>query len=448
MRKWCILMAMLFSLSACIAAPTPLSQLPPEPNTEQPTNWEDVVGIDPQGNPHSVEFVLREYDTNYVTLPDINGEAVSQLKMDIDYPLLAETPTGFIGVAGVPGYWQVSITEYDILGNVLWNKLHTVPPKHTLHQLFPLREGFCYFIYGWEQDGGRDLVMCNEQGEELWRLSLPVETLRVFQLESGLLVAGAGRDGNLFVGKVNSRGKLTSSKVLGGTSNDTFSDTLSGIHYQSGLGLIITGRKQSTGGDFVGVGQGQEFVACIDENLNLVWTHAVANHETLSEEILIADDAIYVPGSTLGGESTKGFLLKLDFQGGRVWKQEALSTGFGPQSIAALDSRLILGAGGRNEGLILVLNQDGEVLDRWELMFAPHSLQATVDGGFMVLSRRDVKPIPQPKILNDIWLDTEVLVAKYTAELELEWRKTYNLYPDERRVEYVWLLTNGTIVLP
>ena len=71
----------------------------------------------------------------------------------------------------------------------------------------------------------------------------------------------------------------------------------------------------------------------------------------------------------------------------------------------------------------------------------------TSDGGFIIVSIRNIKTIPRPVYISSIWYDSETVVTKYDKGYKVEWRKTYDGIKDAVGFDRVLPLSDGSVVL-
>ena len=74
-------------------------------------------------------------------------------------------------------------------------------------------------------------------------------------------------------------------------------------------------------------------------------------------------------------------------------------------------------------------------------------ISPTNDGGFIMVSSRNINTIPQPAYISSIWYDTETVVTKYDKEYKVEWRKTYDSVKDALGFDKVLPLSDGSVVV-
>lgn len=423
--------------------------------------------------------------TNYVKLDDVNPDAVPEAKLGINVgifnPIIVETDDGFL--CGYVFNLDVSlvskgtkhtprIKKLDKTGKVVWEKDYDYEVySGRLNNLLVCVDGSFIFsveTYPRYSDTGMIfdksfIIKCDKDGKELWK--------RDFDDYSGKMLMNVfltGKDeitavgewnvndekqsqadgaGDIVITKLDGDGNVLVQKSFGGSDFDCLNIS----KYDKELGIIINGRTQSYDGDFA-IDKDIEtadFIACIDENLNLRWVyHAEKNENLVYDQLALSDDCVYI----LGGyryTTPPGFVVKLDRNGNKAWTKSELNSGLWGRTVSVLkNGDLVVGLGQQNNGIIVVLDKDGNEKKRLEeLKLVPTIITPTDDGGFIVTSTREIRTVPQPLYISSIWFDTEFVAMKYSSDYTLNWRKTYDGYKDKMGQDHVFPFEDGSIVV-
>lgn len=247
--------------------------------------------------------------------------------------------------------------------------------------------------------------------------------------------------------KYDELGKEIQRRTYGGSDFDTVYEA----KYNAKMGIVIAGVSQSRDGDFANESN-SPFVACIDgETLELKWVYPVQIADSV---YYVADDAVFVVHNEgdpyKGSGALKLSVVKLDSQGRKLWHTQPLDQWI--TSIAQLrDGRIIVvqsfaERSGRRSGAITCYSRWGEELAKITGdCYGP--VTPTEDGGFMLLSIRNIKTVPQPLYISSIWYDTETVVCKYDSLGSLEWRKTYDAVQDAIGFDHILPQQDGSVII-
>lgn len=266
-----------------------------------------------------------------------------------------------------------------------------------------------------------------------------------------IVVGRTGENGgysDICITKYDSSGMELKKQTYGGSDFDW----ASAAKYNTQIGIVISGISQSKDGDFAN-DSNSPFIACINpETLEVKWTSPVQVADSVYH---VSDKAVYVvrnEGKKYNGKGElKLSIVKLDAYGNKVWATEQLSQWIG--GITELRDGRVIGIqkfsdfqGGQKGGAINCYGKDGEKLLTFEADCYGDVMPAN-DGGFMIVSVRNKKTIPQPVYISSIWYDTETVVTKYDKDYKIEWRKTYDSIKDAIGVDKVLPLSDGSVML-
>jgi len=272
----------------------------------------------------------------------------------------------------------------------------------------------------------------------------------------GLLIVSDGNDG-YFIAHDGDRSTYTDINIVhydatGDIINEkTYIgndyDSVYRIKFDPSMGIFIEGISQSTNGDFENFDYNTPFIACIDpDTLNIKWWYPVQFAEDVFE---LNGNSVYAAERYADTEDSIPSVVQLDANGNKVWQSEPLAQWLHDISVLQ-DGRLVVVCRYVNEqandidSTISIFSPNGDNLGRLK---ADHygKITPTDDGGFISLSVRNVKTIPQPVYVSAIWFDTETVITKYSANYTIEWRKTYDTYKDSTDRDIVIPQPDGSV---
>lgn len=240
--------------------------------------------------------------------------------------------------------------------------------------------------------------------------------------------------------KMKKNGTVAAEKIYGGTNFDFVYNA----QYQKGLGLVLQGRSQSYDGAFAGT-QNSGFLALVNpETLELCWVFTPPPGDNLDTVLAAAGDGVFYFANHNQGESS--YIGKVDRAGKQVWQSD-FSPEYVPCMAALKDGSLVFFDGdyAAPEGPCLArMGQEGSILQKLA-MDSCRDIVPTDDGGFFTVQVRNIKIVPQPAYISSIWFDTETVVTKFSADFEIEWRKTYDKIKGDRGEDCVYPQPDGTV---
>lgn len=443
------------------------------------------------------EFPLSGgFEMNYCILEDINTQLIEEVEADLvleDYsiPLVREVSDGYIiGVMETVFSAETTSKEYTLPikkpviykigkdGKQLWKQTYDYSFKGgNMSNLETYEDGRILFsISNWPTTSMGSpayekayIIQCDQEGNELWKHTYDDYIGSLFKyifLTEKEEIIGVGEwfamdqqqtmDSNssdIVVTSLDDKGNIVKQNSYGGENNEY----CQGAVYDHNLGIVITGWTLSKTGDFgtKSIDQNNmDYIACIDESLNLKWvTNSEKDERYNYDQIVVKDNVVYVVGY-----SSKEQLLASSLDEGRItehvfWQkfnedgesiQKQYEDLLGWARLCVLENNeVVIGSGGQNEGYLLIYDNAGEKIKTIDqLEFAPHEIIATADQGFIVKSNRDIKGLPQPIYMSCMWMDVEVALVKYNSQWVIEWCKTYDDYKEEIRVDFVLPIGN------
>lgn len=432
---------------------------------------------------------------NYSVLENIESDLIKEIEANIvlednSIPLVKEVSNGYIiGVMEIDSTKESSSPKntspyknpvlYKIGkdGKVLWKQTYDLSSQYgNMTNLLTYDDGRILFsISNWPKvsmgspaDQQSYLIQCDKKGNELWKKGYDDYIASLFKyifLTEDEKIIGVGEwfisDGqptlshdshsDIVVTYFDDNGTIINQKSFGGKDYEN----CKGAIYDQSVGIVISGWTFSKKGDFVTKYSDRryiDYIACIDESLNLKWVKHPNEDERYShDQMVVKDNMIYAVGKPYDEASTDGgiyakfvFWQKLNKDGEEILKQYYKESMQGLAKLCVLENNyVVVGIGDQNQGKLIIYDDKGEKIHIiYNLMYEPHEIIATVDQGFIVKSIRKVRTLPQPAYLSTTWIDKEVAIMKYDSNYDLEWRKIYDDYKDEIRVDFVLPLRN------
>lgn len=450
------------------------------------TPKEIVIDIDDMYN--SVDI-----DIGYVELENLNEDNVPEIDLEY-YP----EDSDFILKEVSDGYICVSLEEYedensseDCLspmvyrfnedGKLSWKKHY----DYTTHggkigQVLTFNDdSFLFHIdsyHNWTEgkliDDNCYLIKCDKNGEEEWTkeysnsnrdmltnilLSDSEEILIVgeWRAKDGKKYGDTDKDlredinNDIVITKLDTEGNMIEQKSFGG-SNDEHLDI---VGYDRKLGIIIEAISLSNDGPFavdIIDKWNNDFIACIDEkNLEIKWIYRLTEGKyTTKNRFAINNGMVYmIVTQNNGNRQHSQSLITIDDKGNATklmtHTYEQMADKFNSLKILQ-NGDIVMGKGNQYMGSLRIFDNTGKekkVID--DINLVPDEIIPTDDGGFIIKSRRQIKTVPQPIFISSIWYDTELVMAKYDSNYNIEWRKTYDRYENNHYWDCVIPLNNG-----
>ena len=455
---------------------------------------------------------------SYIRLDDINKYSVPEIKLQFDIGMygnvIRETTDGYLygNMLSLDekssDSWDAEkvpkIRKLDKNGKVIWEKIYDYKTySGQLNNLLVYHDdSFLFSVNTYPRTKDNQMVYeksyiikCDKSGTELWKSDFDDYSGSLFQnifitSSNEIIIVGqcyskAGRQtkgdasqanelngdasqtnelngdasDDIVVIKLDKSGNILNQKSFGGSDFDN----LYNARYDEEIGIIINGRTQSKDGDFAANTKeveynNVEFVACIDNDLNLKWVvHENDKKKFITMPPAISEGFIYVVGGHVSGiaagsgsnAAPDGFLMKLDKNGKKIFEKTHLFNNYWGQTLSVLNNGdIVIGTGKQNQGIIIIIDKYGNVKKELEdIKFSPGNIVPTEDGGFITTAHRIIKTVPQPPVISSIWYDTELVVVKYGSNYSIEWRKTYNKYKDEMGFDFVIPFKTGKVII-
>lgn len=262
--------------------------------------------------------------------------------------------------------------------------------------------------------------------KKLYEKILKDESAFILESEDGYFISATETNG-ILITKYDENGNEVKSKAFGSSDMNFLYD----IKLNKNVGIVFTAISDSYGGPVI---------TCIDyETFELKWEFNINN---VSSSFVVSDDGVFVLN-----DEVHSSLVKLNNEGKTIWNTSSLSQWV--HSVVELNSGDIVVSQnniGDNKYYLITFNKDGE-----EILNIPQDcfgeLTKTDDGGFIMVSIRNKKTVPQPVYVSAIWFDTETVVTKYDKDCNIQWRKTFDKVKDAVHVDSVIPQRDGSLVV-
>ena len=433
------------------------------------------------GNP-SEWIVIKGNISGYTKLKDIHPEKVRELQAALGFETnqksVVSTTDGFLhaGMKTDPTAKDATeekkipiIQKFNSSGKLIWEKEYGAYIQsgsigdviaYTDDSFLFSIQTYPYYIEGGAVYEECALFRCDKNGEILWKREFEDYTGRLMTITLSpepdiIYIVGDWRekDGiqtkeevpdSIVVTRLDSNGNVVQQKSFGGSDFDNVHQAA----YHPASGLVLLGSTQSHDGDFAleNEERRKDFLACMDEKFEMKWVVHAAKNESFSLRPILDDEgSVYLLSESFERADAPGkaFCNKFDRNGNEAWRKQ-MQEGYQGKTIVQFGTGdIIIGVGKQYDGIITILDSEGNekvVLTNIELN--PEEIYPVKDGGFIVLSTRIIKTVPQPPIISSIWYDTELVAVKYQKDLSIEWRKTYDKYKDQMGWES-WLAAKG-----
>lgn len=261
---------------------------------------------------------------DYVRLKDINPKVVPEIKLEFELlgnPLIIkEISSGYICATHKEyeepdkevekvgySYWLPIIRKLDEDYKIVWEK--EFDQKGQIDHLYVLDDDS--FLFSVKSMEYMNIIKCDDKGKQLWvkefDSSIPYNTPEVLLTDSkeilvielwiereygkkyrnGQQVIEGYGVGDIFITKLDQKGKKICQKEFGGTGYDIFNIA----KYHKDIGIIVKGCSSSIDGSFAKMGQERnDYIACIDENnLEVKWFYNY-DEDSFNDETLIEID--------------------------------------------------------------------------------------------------------------------------------------------------------------
>ena len=98
------------------------------------------------------------------------------------------------------------------------------------------------------------------------------------------------------------------------------------------------------------------------------------------------------------------------------------------------------------QGRLILISKDGEILKEADSdVFG--KITPTSDGGFIIVSERAVRSVPQPVYVSALWTDNETVATKFSEDFEILWRKTYDSVKGRTGTDTVTAKKDGSLMI-
>lgn len=293
------------------------------------------------------------YFDNYSILKNINTHLIKEIKANIylednSVPLVQEVSDGYIiGVmetdysAEVTSdekkqfYKNPTLYKIDKDGNLIWKQVYNHSISHSnMTNLATYDDGRILFsisrnprVSMSSPDNNKAyLVQCDQDGNEIWKHSYDDYYGSLFNFlfitkDKEIITVGTWYDSekkqtlgkpssDIVVTYLDEAGRIIKQKGYGGEKAEFCDSAI----YDPDIGVVFTGWTLSEAGDFVKQPRDidlSDYIACIDESLNLRWVKNPNDYERYNyEQILIKDNKVYAVGTVNDPEAYQKNVLE------------------------------------------------------------------------------------------------------------------------------------------
>ncbi len=269
------------------------------------------------------------------------------------------------------------------------------------------------------------------------------ESAVILETGDGYIAVGDTSDGSypgdVYIAKYDKNGKLICEKSYGGNDFD-YPYT---ARYNENAGLLISGKSQSPERVFGGV----PFVALFDkETLEFKWSKKV---QFAGSADYLSDTAAYLSCGKTTEDGVKIVITKVSKDGEIIWESEPLEQIISDISELSSGKVIVSQRYAENGDMVnkfILIDENGKILKETKIEIYGR-ITATDDGGFIMVSERPVRGVPQPAYISAIWTDNETVAAKYDENLRLVWRKTYDSLQGEVGTDTVVPRKDGSLMI-
>lgn len=422
------------------------------------------------------EMGRLEMNMNYIPLEDVQTDLMHEVVGEVllpqwSRPIVEKVSDGFV-VVDLPTMDeddnnQPVLYKLDLSGRLLWQREYDIKLEGgTLDNLLIYSDGRILFsISHWPEismgvPGNQQthIIQCDADGSMIWEKEYDdfigsrfkymfltkeeqIMCIGEWYAENGIQTYEY-TDSDIVITLLDDQGEMIKEISYGGLDNEY----CQGAVYQQDMGLVFSGWSLSKDGELVTRNYNShtlDYVACVDSCLDIQWVHHPEKEERYYyDQVQIRDNRIYLVGYKWlkDGQNLRDiFIEQLDKSGNNLYKtyENNCMMGKVEQTIFENGNRVLI-YGGVNTGVMVLYNSSGKIIKRLEdLAYSTDAIIASRDGGFVVKVIREITGLPQPLYVSSILFDVEVIMIKYDADLNLVWRKTYDSYKDDVKVDWV-----------
>jgi hypothetical protein len=299
------------------------------------------------------------------------------------------------------------------------------------------------------------LYCFDPKGRQQWEYTYKESTGHtidyIFQDKTGnLLCAGQIRQSDssnyvddVIITQISRDGKYIGEACFGG-SNHEF---CKGAAYDKNIGLVFGGWSLSHDGEFAveGTDKYHDYVACVDERLNLKWVYKPQSPIRYRyEQIQIYGGLIGLSGMKVSGDPLVDATLYAHVLNseGKLVQDTVVDYGRFPEGTMCIteDRNMVFVYNAENGSKLLVKNPQGEKVN--ELNNDLTNVEQVIPvkgGGFIIKYTYPVGYIPQPVYSSSRLRDTATTLSCYDRNYKLFWQKTYDDYQKHVQKDYLYI---------
>jgi len=371
---------------------------------------------------------------------------------------------------------KIMAAKFDAQGNTLWNKAYSDLGDGYVSLANTLPGGGFVFTYNAlaksDDEQQKDcIVFCGPDGSVLKTYSYgqPGILGKLCVTDAGDVYAAGGcvfangtpaiaaglddTNSDVSILKFSSDGSLLFARKFGGGGYDS----ATGAVWSKDTGLVVSVSTQSSDGDIklpegiiAGAGP-MGMLVCFDGDGHEKWQYFEPGRISYNQLLAMGG------GVALSGyKDGKPFLTKLDAGGKKLWDADFGESGnFSIPCLTALPDGTVEAVIGRfsqgsdtSDEWIAALGPDGKAVRKAEQVHENiTALLPMADGGVITIGMQNIKALPQPAELNSIWYDTETIVSRLDASLNVQWRKVYDKHKNVNVRDIAVPLDSGVVII-
>lgn len=470
---WIVLSAvtLMMLFSSCKPAPSTPSDPFDPPDftpTKAPSDWMEV-GSYVSKAVQILPVALDKIPARHVALPENQSAELVMALSDGGCIAVSQAPVDAKEKSSSPMYFLRAI-RFKADGSMMWDKLYKEDPFQGYVQKLCIFADDEFAVSLQVQLNNSTLYsavsrLCrfSSEGGLLWRTMddqmTPGALDYIFATKDGSVLAagmlqvlntdGSVGDNDIGLLRFEKDGTVSKRLTVGTPKNDSLMDAV----YSPETGLVLSWRKELDGSSVIsGMAVNQESqMDCYGEDLKNRWTSVMAPTDILFDMVALPGDGSVLvsgtmikPTADLTATTSRSALYCFDKNGARPWIYTISEEKAWITAAAGLaDGRFVAGwfqntdkSGERSN--LAILSPEGTLIKSLEpIPGIVQQLVSTKDGGFTVVLRQTVAPLPQPPYISSMWTDTEAVIAHFDSGLNLVWRRSIDQYKHALRSDIV-----------
>lgn len=444
--------------------------------------------------------VVLDIPNNYIKLEDISPNKATEINLQIDknnkinlnynnntnklstnsisnmipqiYYKISKISDGFVcasiesivpkdSISNSVNKKMLVIRRFDFDGKLLLKKEITDGNYDgTVNNLIALdNDDFIFSINNYYNKEKNFLIKCDKDGKVIWKKE--ISTLGFDKLKNyfvnnkkEIVLTGLSYNNekneeeqwNILVTKLHINGDVIKHKYFGGNDYEYIDEVM----YNSNYGIVLLGRTSSVDGDFAVSKKTEmpvDFIACIDDNINLKWVNNDEKNLDYNKILLTDDEIIILARNRITSDLSDVYYIKYNIDGEITHEYYEENTSMYNNGSILNNGNLIYGKKSNNKTELIIYDKKNKVVKRIDdICVEPNEIIPTTDGGFIIKAIREIDTIPQPVYISSIWYDREIVLVKYDKNYNIQWRKTYDNYKNSTVIDFVEVLEDSTVI--